>query len=206
MTLNLFYVPGTCALAAHIALEEAGAPFEAVRLSFADNQQRSPEYLALNPKGRVPALVTDRGVITENIAILTYVAQAWPEAGLAPSDPFAFAQMQAMNSYLATTVHVAYAHGRRPYRWADDEAAQAEMKRKAPSVFADSFQIIEDLLVDRPYVLGDAYSLSDLYLFVFEGWLEGQEADLSRFPRLAAHYARVAARPAVRKILAVERS
>lgn len=204
MTLKLFYAPGSCALAAHIALAEAGADFEAVRINLAANEQLTPEYRALNPKGRVPTLVTDQGVLTENIAILTYVAQAWPQAGLAPTDPFGFAQMQAINSYLATTVHVAYAHGRRSYRWADDEAAMAEMKRKAPQVFADSFRMLEDQLAVTPYILGETYSLSDAYMFVFAGWLAGQEGDLALYPHLADHYRRVGERPAVRKILAVE--
>src|SRR5689334_11148815 len=86
---KLYYAPGTCALASHIALEEAGADYTAVRLDFKANQQQSPDYLKLNPKGRVPALVTDRGILTENPAILAYIAQTFPKANLAPlDDPF----------------------------------------------------------------------------------------------------------------------
>ena len=86
MTMKLFYSTGSCALASHIALEEAGADYEAVRISLKDGDQRKPEYLTLNPKGRVPVLVTDGGVLTENVAILAFVAQSYPAAKLAPLD------------------------------------------------------------------------------------------------------------------------
>src|SRR5690242_16010448 len=120
---KLFYAPRTCALASHIALEEAGAPYEAVRLDFDRNEQRQEAYLAINPKGRVPALATERGILTETPAILAFVAQSFPAARLAPlDDPFAFARLQAFNSYLCSTVHVAHAHRRRGARWADDPA------------------------------------------------------------------------------------
>src|ERR1700754_3929321 len=93
---KLYYGPGTCALASHIALEEVGAAYTTERLDMKNNQQNSPEYLAINPKGRVPALVTDRGVLTETPAMLAFIAQSFPQAKLAPSDdPFAFAQAQA---------------------------------------------------------------------------------------------------------------
>ena len=131
--LKLFYSPHACSLASHIALEEAGAAYTAVRVDFANNEQRRPEYLAVNPKGRVPALVTDNGILTETPAILAFIAQSFPQAGLAPlDDPFAFAQVQAFNSYLCSTVHVAHAHRMRGNRWADEPAAIAEMKRKVP--------------------------------------------------------------------------
>ena len=117
--VKLYYAPGTCALASHIALEEAGADYTTERLDFKANQQQSPEYLKINPKGRVPALVTDKGILTETPAILAYIAQSFPKAKLAPlDDAFAFAQVQSINSYLCSTVHVAHAHKGRGYRWA----------------------------------------------------------------------------------------
>jgi glutathione S-transferase len=115
--LKLFCAHGTCALASQIALEEAGATYQTVRLDFRTDDQRKPEYLAINPKGRVPSLATERGVLTETPAILAYLAQCFPAAKLAPlDDPFEFARVQAFNSYLCSTVHVAHAHGRRGYR------------------------------------------------------------------------------------------
>ena len=106
---KLYYAPGTCALASHIALAEAGADYTAERVDFKSNQQNSPEYLAINPKGRVPALVTD-GHSDRDAVDPRLVAQSFPKAKLAPDDPFAFAQAQAFNSYLCSTVHVAHAH------------------------------------------------------------------------------------------------
>jgi len=131
--LKLYYSPGSCALASHIALQEAGVPYTAERIDFKRNRQNSPEYLAVNPKRRVPALVTDRRILTETPAILAFIAQGCPQAKLAPlEDPFAFAQVQAFNLYLCSTIHVAHAHRGRGSRWASEEASFADMKRKVP--------------------------------------------------------------------------
>src|SRR5258708_36665123 len=103
---KLYYAPGTCALASHIALEEAGAPYTTERLDFKSNQQSSPEYLKLNPKGRVPTLVTDHGILTETPAMLAFTPQSFPKAKPAPlEDPFAFPAGQSIKSYLRSTVH-----------------------------------------------------------------------------------------------------
>lgn len=203
--LKLFYALGSCSLASHIALEEAGADYEAVAMSTKDGDQRRPEYLAINPKGRVPALVTDRGVLTETPAILAFIAQSHPGAKLAPlDDPFAFAQAQAFNSYLCSTVHVAHAHKHRGYRWTDDPVAQAAMTAAVPKNEIACFQLIEDGMLAGPWVLGEAYSICDPYLFTLAGWLEGDGVDIRQFPKLAEHSERVRARPAVRKVLARE--
>jgi len=105
--LTLYYSPGSCSLATHIALIDAGADFEARRVDVAESEQRKPSYLAINPKGRVPALVTENGTLTETPALLAYVAQRFPAAKLAPlDDPFAFARVHEFNSYLYSTAHV----------------------------------------------------------------------------------------------------
>src|SRR4051794_28239106 len=149
--LKLYYAPHTCALASHIALEEAGAEYSTVRIDFAREEQRSPKYLAVNPKGRVPALATDRGTLTETPAMLAFIAQSFPQAHLAPlDDAFAFARVQAFNSYLCSTLHVAHAHRMRGHRWADDEAAIAEMKRKVPESVGACFDLIEREMLGPP--------------------------------------------------------
>jgi glutathione S-transferase len=200
--LTLYYAPRTCALASHIALEQAGADYEAVRLDFRVAAQRQPGYLAINPKGRVPALVTPRGVITENPAILTYVAESYPEARLAPlGDPFAMAQVQAFMSYLCSTVHPARAHLVRGGRWADDPAAIAELKRKAPLNVADCFDLIEREMLIGPWVMGEAYGVCDPYLFTLSGWLTPDGLDIDRWPKVAAHHRRMIDDPAVRRVL-----
>ncbi|HEY2750337.1 glutathione S-transferase family protein [Phenylobacterium sp.] len=201
--LKLFHAWGSCSLASLITLEEAGADYELVTMSTKAGDQRTSEYLAVNPKGRVPALVTERGVLTETPAILAFVAQTFPAAKLAPlGDPFAFARAQAFNSYLCSTVHVAHAHRHRGYRWADDPAALAEMTRKVPEVEAACFQLIEDDMLAGPWVLGEAYSICDPYLFTLAGWLEGDGIDIARFPKVLAHSERMRSRQAVRKVLA----
>jgi len=200
--LKLYYAPGTCALASHIALEEAGAQYETVRLNFAQGDQRKPEYLKVNPKGRVPALITDRGILTETPAILVYIAQTFPAAKLAPlDDPFALAQAQAFNSYLCSTVHPAHAHRPRGSRWADDPAAIEAMKRKVPQNMTECFELIEREMFAGPWVLGAAYSICDPYLFTLAGWLEGDSVDIARFAKIQAHWERMMARPAVNKVV-----
>ena len=203
--ITLHHAPGACSLAPLIALEEAGAEFEVAWVDLAHGAQRERQYLAINPKGRVPALVTDRGVLTECPAILAYVAQRWPEARLAPlDDPWAFAQMQAFNVFLTSSVHVAWAHIRRPERYADGEAAAAAMAAKSREALPAFFAMIEAGLQDgRPWVLGDAYSVADPYLMVFTGWVADRGlVDMAAVPYVAVHHARAIERPAVKRALA----
>jgi glutathione S-transferase len=200
--LTLYYAANTCALASHIALEEAGAAFDTRWVDFAAAEQTKPEYLAINPKGRVPALVTERGVLTETPAILAYVAQSHPEARLAPiDDPFAFAELQAFMSYLCSTVHVAHAHRVRGSRWADDPAALEAMKKKVPQSVGACFDLIERQMFRGPWVMGDAYTVADPYLFTLARWMEVDSVDPGAYPRVLDHRDRMAERPAVVRAL-----
>jgi glutathione S-transferase len=205
--MKLYYATGTCALASHIALEEAGAEYSTVRVSFAASEQRSPEYLAINPKGRVPSLVTDRGILTETPAMLAYIAQSHPKAKLAPlEDPFRFAEVQAFNSYLCSTVHVAHAHRSRGHRWVDDPSAIEAMKKKVPETVAACFEMIESKMLQGPWVMGETYTICDPYLFTLAQWMEGDSVDPARFPKVKAHRDRMAERPVVRKVVAAEKA
>jgi glutathione S-transferase len=199
--LKLFTASGTCALAVHIALEESRAPYETVRVDVRNNAQRSPEYLALNPMGRVPLLITEQGPLTETPALLIYIAQAFPQSGLAPLDPFALAQVQAFNSYLASTVHVAHAHGRRGARWADGPEAHQAMARKVAQNMTDCFTLIEQRLFKGPWVMGDTYTVCDPYLFTIAGWLESDGVDPTQFPKVHRFTQRMAERAAVKRVL-----
>ena len=200
--LTLHYAAGTCALASHILLEQTGARYDTVRVDFAANAQRSPDFLRLNPKGRVPTLVTERGVLTETPAILLYLCQTFPQAGLAPlDDPFELARAQAFNSYLCSTVHVAHAHKRRGARWADEPEAIAAMQKKVAQNMAECFELIEQTMLAGPWVLGERYSLCDPYLFTIANWLKGDEVDIERFPKAAAHNRRMRDLPAVQKVM-----
>ena len=184
--LQLYYTPDTCALASHIALNDAGADYTTVRISFAREEQRKPEYLAVNPKGRVPALVTDHGVLTETPAILAFIAQNYPNAGLAPlDDPFRFAQVQAFNLYLCATLHVAHSHRMRGARWADDPASFADMQRKVPETVGACYRLIEDRMPAGPWVMGETYTICDPYLFTMAQWMEADGVDPPGFRRSA---------------------
>ncbi|UVO27381.1 glutathione S-transferase family protein [Bradyrhizobium arachidis] len=204
--LKLYYAPGTCALASHIALEEAGADYTTERLYFKANQQNSPEYLEINPKARVPSLVTKRGVLTETPAMLAYIAQTFPKAKLAPfDDVFAFAEVQSFNSYLCSTVHVAHAHKLRGARWASEESSFADMKRMIPKTVGGCFALIEQKMFRGPWVMGESYTICDPYLFTIAQWLEGDGVDIKATPKVADHFKRMAERPAVRKVLDAEK-
>jgi glutathione S-transferase len=145
-------------------------------------------------------------VLTETPAILAYLAQSFPRAGLAPlSDAFAFAQIQAFNSYLCSTLHVAHAHRMRGHRWADDEAAIAAMRRAVPRSVSACYALIEEGMLQGPWVMGKAWSICDAYLFTLSQWLESDGVEAARFPRVLDHRRRMSDRPAVRKAIADER-
>ncbi len=203
--MRYYFAPGTCALAPLIVLKLVGASYEPVRLNLRTEDQRKPDYLAVNPKGRVPALATERGVLTEVPAILAFLAQSYPAAGLAPfDDPFAFAEAQAFNAYLCSTVHVAHAHRMRGYRWASEESSFADMKRKVPQSVGDAFQLIEDDLLKGPWVMGETFTICDPYLFTLAQWLEVDGVPLERLPRVVDHRRRMGELPAVRAAIAEE--
>jgi glutathione S-transferase len=205
MVITLFYAPHTCSLASHIALEDAAAEYATARINFADDEQRKPAYLAVNPKGRVPALVTDRGTLTETPAMLAFIAQSFPLARLAPlDDPFFFAEVQAFNGFLCATLHVAHAHRMRGNRWADDPAAIAAMQRKVPESVSACYELIEASMLRGPWVMGESYTICDPYLFTMAQWLEQDGVDPSRFPKVISHRRRMSERPAVRKAIAQE--
>lgn len=201
---KLFHCPGACSLAPLIALEEVGASYEVVIVNLGAGEQSRPEYLAVNPKAKVPALVTDRGVLTENPAILTFIAQSSPEAKLAPlDDPFDLARMQSFNGYIASTLHPAAGPIVRPFRFTDEEAAQAGVKSKGMENYSHALAAVEKDMLAGPWVLGDDYSVSDAYLFAFTGSIERFKLDKTQFPRLLEHRARMGARPAVQRAVAV---
>jgi glutathione S-transferase len=199
--LKLYYSPGACALASHIALEEAGAEFELARIDLRQGEQRTPQYLAVNPAGSTPALVTDEGVLTENLVIMGYIAQTHPEAGLADTrSSFRFGKMQSFNGYLASSVHPAIGRllfGRPPL--------EGEAKEAATEAAMTRYRLIEDSLFKGPWVMGEAYTVADGYLCVFTRWArQAGLLDPERFPKLNDHLDRVQARPAVRRALEAE--
>jgi glutathione S-transferase len=201
MTLIFFGAKGSCSLATHIALEEAGADYEFRKIDTAAGEQKTADYLKINPKARVPALVTDHGVLTENVALLQFVAQSYPKANLAPTDAFGLANMNAFNAWLASTVHVNHAHKMRGTRWSDDPAVVENLKLKVPQTMTDCATLIETEYLTGPWVMGEHYTVADGYLYTIENWFEGDGVDLSKFPKIVAHRAAMNARPAVQRVL-----
>lgn len=179
--LKLHYAPRTISVAAAIILEEIGVPHEKIRVDFATAEQTKQDYLQINPKGRVPALETPDGILTETPAILEYIA---PQ--LVPADAFAVARMRELMSYLNATMHPHHAHGLRGMRWADEPSSIADMKRKVPQCMAECAAHLEDYLPSLPFESGKLAVLTDAYLYVVLSWLPGDGVDIAHYPRLAA--------------------
>lgn len=198
--MKLYCCPKTISVASLITLHETGIPFEPIRVDFAKGEQTKPAYHAINPKGRVPALVTDQGILTETGAILEYIAALKPEAELVPADPWQAAQMRAVMFYLASTMHVNHAHKMRGHRWADQESSHADMTAKVPQTMADSCRYIEDNALTGPFVMGDKFTIADPYLFTVCSWLEGDGVDVSAYPKITAFRAMMQGRKSVTRI------
>jgi len=200
----LYSVPGSCSFASHVALEMAGADYE-VRLAPREQGRTAEAFFEINPKGRVPALVTPDGLLTETPAILCYIAQTYSHAHLAPmSNPWLFAQVQSFSAYLCATVHVAHAHGHRGYRWADQKASFQDMTRKVPQTMGACFRLIEKEMLQAPWVLGEDFSVCDIYLLAIARWLEADKVDTTKLIKVLDHRARMLRLPDVQKVLAEE--
>lgn len=199
--LVFYYAKNSAAYAPHILLEDVEANYEAIKIDFVGGEQRSSSYLKINPKGRVPSLATDQGILTETPAILAYIAQTHPERGMAPETPFEFAVAQAFNCYIASTVHVAHAHKHRGARWANDAIAHEHMRAKVHQNMTDCATVIEQHYLKGPWVLGDRYSMCDPYLALVTRWLDDDGVNVEQFPKIAAHSLAINERPSMRSIL-----
>ena len=188
----------------HIALEEAGAEFEAVRKTIAEKEHRRPEYLAINPRGLIPAMEVDGRVVTENIAILAYIGHRWPEAGQLPLDDLpALARVFETLSFFATTVHHGGFGPIYRARAAGVERSEVELASDCDRL-RGLFHEIDVLLAPGPWLLGDRYSLADPYPLTFLRWARRLELDVTDHRHWTAHARRLVERPAVRRALARE--
>ncbi len=197
--MDLHFSPGSVATAVAIALEETGRTYTPVRVDFAAQAQRSPEFLAVNPKGRVPALVTDDGVLTETGAILEYIGDG---TDLVPSGTLGRTRMREIMYYIASTMHVAHAHKLRGARWADQASSLADMTAKVPQTMADCCAHLEDTYPFAPFALGDRISLADAYLFIALQWAGTDGVDLGVFPKLSTYVAMFDGRASARAVRA----
>lgn len=203
---TLFYSPGACSLASHIALEETGRPYRAVETLLAGNAHKTPEYLAINPRGKVPALVVEDGVITENTAILTWIGLTHPQAGLLPTEPFAQARCISQMAWFSNTPHIQQRAKFRPYYFSDDESQHAGIRAKAEANFWANLQEIDALLAGRRWMLGEAYSVADPYALVFYHWGVANRMPVRDLTHYTRHKDRMLQRPAVQVVLAREKN
>ena len=197
--MTLYFSPGACSLASHIGLEETGAPYELKPVLLAKGQQRTEEYLKINPRGKVPALSVDGKVLVENTAILTFLARRYPEKGLLPADPAEEARCIGTMCWFSSIVHPSYQRCHRPERFADNEAAHAAVKENGKKLFWANLQEIDSMIQGNDWVMGRDFTAVDGYALVFYGW-----ADRSGFPvkDLKAYTAwreRMMNRPTVKK-------
>ena len=204
--MKFYYTPGTVSLAAHIALDMSCINYQAIAVDFAKAEQKGEQFLAINPLGRVPALITGEGVVTEVIAILNYIlAQGVkPESVLFGSNElgsFFNAKVDAFNSFLSSTVHVGHAHLWRSERWASDVSSKEDMAAKATTNMREYFELIEQKLFVGPWVHGEQFSSSDILLFVITRWLKGDGVDPAQFEHVYSHYLRVAKIPEVENLV-----
>ena len=205
--MKLYYSPGACSLAPHILLEEQGAPYKLELISIAEGKTRSPEYLAINPKGRVPVLVTEEGeTLTEVPAICWYLAQQTTHPVLFPHNTLAGARVLEWCNWLSGTVHaMAFDQIWRPHRFVTDENLYPPLQAKGRADVLDHFAAIERRLADRDWAVGNAYTFVDAYLLVFFRWGNRIGLDMMKsYPGWTHNAERVAARPAVQRALQQE--
>lgn len=198
--MKLFYSPGSCAMSPHIVLSEAGADYALERVDLATKTTESGRALKeINPQDAVPVLLLEDGeTLTEGAAIVQYIADQLPEAGLLPPvGTLARARVQQWLNYIATEMHKAHVPlFKADYPQASKEIALANIKR--------AYDFVSAALAEQPYLLGESFTVADAYLFTIVNWHNFIGLDLAPWPVLVAYQARIAARPAVRKALREE--
>jgi glutathione S-transferase len=200
--LTLYYGPGACSMAAHIALEESGEKYEPRRLDLGKGEQRTEAYLKVHPLGRVPAILLDNGEpLTENTAILPYIGKRY---NMWPVEPVAVARALSVIGFFASTVHPAHAHISRPERYATDKAHFPDIQAQGRKMFHEYLKQVDGMLAGRQW-LSDAYSVLDPYAFTFYTWGVRRELPMAELESYTAHKDRMLARPAVQRVVEDEK-
>jgi len=202
--MKLYYAQGACSLGIHLLLNEVGAAFELVKMDMRTGDLKQPAFLAINPKGKVPALVLDDGaVITEWAAIACYIAATHPGHHLIPADPLAAAQTMEAVLTINGTIHIAgFSRILRPAAFAPNPEDKETVRNQGREQFLNGMQLIADLLGDKDYIMG-AFSIADAALFYVTLW-NNMIAKLDIPASINAHYARMVERPAVRQAMQAE--
>lgn len=203
---TLYYSPGACSLAPHILLEELNIPYQLKLTSVAEGKTAAPEFLIINPKGRVPVLEVNRSILTEAPAILVYLAQLRPEASFLPSEPLDHFRCLEWLNWLSSTIHaVGYGQMWRPARFTNDNAQFDKISAKGRENVIEAYHHIERLLGRVTWSVNNSYSCVDPYLLVFYLWGKATGFDMqTEYPSWLAHAARVLAREAVQRAIEQE--
>ncbi len=202
---QLYYSPGACSLAVQIVLEEIGVPFEAVRVAIKEGAHQKPEYLALNPQGRVPTLVDDGLVLTEAPAILHYLAHRHPQAQLLDRDDArALGRTAELLNFFSSSVHIAFAQVWRAERFAHDPKAREEIARVGRETVLKHFDELESLAARADWLVGGRFSIADPYMLVFYRWGGLIGADMPQYFAWTRHRDRLLTLASVKRALATE--
>ncbi len=204
--LTLYYSPGACSMASHITLEESGANYESVPILLSKGENKAESYLKINPRGKVPALKTDDGVITENTAILTYLARSFPAKNLMPKDAIGEVRCISTMAWLSNTVHPCFTHIFRPERFSAEESALPGIKEAGKKSFLACLAEIDGLLAGKQWLEGREFTTCDPYALVFYSWGNRIELPVKDLKNYTAWKDRMLQRPAVRKILEREQN
>lgn len=206
MSLSLYYAPGACSFVPHCALEFAGAAFEPRGVNFREGQQRTPEYLAINPRGQVPVLMVDGQPLTQIVAIAGYIAAAFPQAGLLSAEPWLRARAIEALAYMNNTIHPCFTRFFRSANFVDDSASQAQLKAAAALKYRDHMGELDEMARKAvgPFLFGATPSFADFYMLTLFRWGGFAGIDGDDFAALAPHVDRVAALPAVARVIARE--
>ena len=202
--LDFYFSPGACSLATHIALEEICSDLSTKEIYTRKGQTRTPEYLALNPKGKVPMLGIDGKMLTENTAILTWLNRSYPNAKLLPAgDALKEAEALAFVAWCASGVHPVLSRFFGPQNFSDLPDSADNVKALATKANAANFALIEKALAGKDWLFGE-WSVADGYIFVFFNWATKLGLDVSAYPNYAKHFERMKQRPAVQRAMARE--
>ncbi|WP_420606522.1 glutathione S-transferase family protein [Novosphingopyxis sp.] len=205
--LTLYYSPRACSMASHVALEEAGAIFEAKKVDIFTGEQRKSDYLAINPRAKVPALRFDDGrVLTESTAILGWIGTAYPDRNMLGVDPVDQAQTIAMCAWLSGTVHPAFGQFVHPERLVADPSAHSALKAEAKATFWRYLQELDARLSGRPWIMGNQFTVADPYALVFYPWGRELGLPIKQLANLNVMKDRLIERPSARRALEREQS
>ena len=204
--LRLYFSPGACSLASHIGLEESGTSYDTKPILLAKGQQRTEEYLKINPRGKVPTLDADDKILVENTAILTYLARRFPDKKLMPADPAEEARCIGTMCWFSSVVHPSYQRAHRPERFAEGETAATAVKENGKKSFWANCQEIDAMIAGHDWVMGSAYTLVDPYALVFYGWGARGGFPMKDLRAYTAWQERMMNRPTVRKCVEDEQS